>query len=142
MNNWLEYEKLVIFRDKSKGGLLSQFLKDYKAEFGGSINPSCMKCLNTYYTNFLKKYTMSDKAEHGYILKAKYNGIKSKTTGRPCRNDDLTEAQAIDLIEKHPHGAELFDAIPDAYYKSIEVVSEEVKPEPKKRKKRTPKTTK
>lgn len=141
MLKWLKYEKLVIFRDKSKGGLLSQFLKEYKLEFGGSINPSCMKCLNSYYNNFIEKYTMSDiKKKTEYVLKAKYNGIKSKTTGRPCRNADLTDEQAIDLIENHPHGVNLFDFIP---IKEIEVVEpiEVEKPKPQ-RKKRTPKKAK
>lgn len=118
LHKWLKYDKATIFRDKSKGGLLSQFLKDYKAEFGGSINPSCMKCLNTYYFNFYNLYTMEKKETHGFVLKLKYNGIKSKITGRPYRNADLTEKQAIELIEKHPHGAELFEKIPKSYYES------------------------
>ena len=66
------------------------------------------------------------KIEHGYVLKLKYNGIKSKTTGRPCRNSDLTEKQAIDLIENHPHGANLFEKIPEKKIEVIEV--EEIKP--------------
>jgi len=127
---WLKYEKLVIFRDKSKGGLLSQFLKEYKSEFGGSINPSCMTCLNSYYNNFIEKYTMSDIIRNTeFVLKAKYNNIKSKTNGRPCRNADLTDEQAIDLIENHPHGVNLFEFIPESYYtKNIEVEIEEIKP--------------
>lgn len=141
MLKWLKYEKSAIFRDKSRGGLLSQFLKEYKEEFGGSINPSCMKCLNSYYNNFIEKYTMSDNIKKTeYVLKAKYNGIKSKTTGRPCRNADLTDEQAIDLIENHPHGANLFEFIPEKI-EEIEVVEpiEVSKPE---RKKRTPKNSK
>ena len=85
------------------------------------------------------------KEEHGYVLKLKYNGIKSKVTGRPYRNADLTVKQAIELIEKHPHGKELFDKIPSSYGKQIEVKEvEEVKPvkEVTKRKKRTPKQNK
>lgn len=140
MIKWLKYDKGTIFRDNSRGGLLSQFLKDYKIKFGGSINPSCGKCLATYYDNFYKTYTMENiEKTHGYILKLKYNGIKSKVTGRPCRNADLTEEQAIELIEKHPHGKLLFDKIPDSYYQKfeeiavnevaeIEVIEEVVKP--------------
>lgn len=80
---------------------------------------------------------MGTKEEHGYILKAKYNGIKSKVTGRPYRNDDLTVKQAIELIEKHPHGANLFEKIPDSYYQEKVVILETPK-----KKKRTPKTKK
>jgi len=76
-----------------------------------------------------------------FVLKAKYNGIKSKTTGRPCRNADLTDEQAIDLIENHPHGKNLFNFIPDTY-KKIEVVVETKPTETTKRKKRTSKKRK
>ena len=84
---------------------------------------------------------MEKKQEHGFVLQAKYNGIKSKVTGRPYRNDDLTEKQAIELIEKHPHGANLFDTIPQSYYDEKVVISEVVKPT-KKTKRRTLKTKK
>ena len=126
MKKWLKYDKGSIFRDKSKGGLLSQFLKDYKEKFGGSINPSCGKCLAKYYSDFINEYSnkMENKEKHGFELKLKYNGIKSKTNGSPCRNADLTVEQAIDLIENHPHGKDLFEKIPESYYKKDEVVEE------------------
>ena len=78
------------------------------------------------------------KEEHGYVLKLKYNGIKSKVTGRPYRNADLTEKQAIELLDKHPHGKLLFDKIPNSYYKVVEEPKEVIK----KVKKRTPKYNK
>ena len=126
MVKWLKYDKGSIFRDKSKNGLLSQFLKDYRAKFGGSINPSCGKCLAKYYDDFINEYSnkMENKESHGYVLKLKYNGIKSKTSGKPNRNADLTEVQAIDLIENHPHGKELFDNIPNSYYNKFKEVEE------------------
>ncbi len=145
MIKWLKYDKGSIFRDKSKNGLLSQFLKDYKAKFGGSINPSCGKCLAKYYEDFINEYSnkMENTEKHGYVLKLKYNNIKSKTTGKPCRNADLTVEQAIDLIENHPHGKLLFDKIPDSYYQKFET-KEEIKEvvEPKKDIKRTRKNKK
>jgi len=138
---WLKYDKGSIFRDKSKNGLLSQFLKDYKAKFGGTINPSCGKCLAKYYEDFSNEYInkMENKENHGYVLKLKYNGIKSKTSGSPRRNADLTVEQAIDLIENHPHGKMLFDKIPEK--KEIKVEKIEVV-EPKKDIKRTRKAKK
>ncbi|MBL4820126.1 MAG: hypothetical protein JKY98_03910 [Gammaproteobacteria bacterium] len=91
-------------------------MKDYVSEFGGSVSPSCMKCLNKYYNNFINKYSnMGVEKHHGFVLKGKYNGIKSSVTGRPYRNGDLTEKQATELIEKHPHGRDLFASIPASY---------------------------
>ncbi len=132
MIKWLEIDKGSIFRDKKRDGLLVNFLRDYKAVFGGTINPSCMHCLESYYNNFIKKYTMSTKKDGcKFVLKLKYNGIKCAVTKRPCRNGDLTDKQAIQLIEKHPHGKLLFDEIPDSYYSDLEVVAEIVKEEKK-----------
>ena len=137
MIKWLKYDKGSIFRDKSKNGLLSQFLKDYKAEFGGSINPSCSKCLAKYYDDFINKYLikMENKEKHGFVLKLKYNNIKSKTTGKPCRNTDLTVEQAVDLLENHPHGKDLFEKIPKTYNKEVKEVKEPVKKEVKRTRK-------
>jgi len=126
LKEFLKYDKNTILRDKSRDGLFVNFIRKYEAEFGEKVIVGCGACLAKMYNNFINKYMSTDKKEiSGYVLKLKYNGIKSKTTGRPCRNEDLTEKQAIDLIEKHPHGANLFDKIPDSYYKSIEVVETE-----------------
>lgn len=136
MKKWLNYDKGTIFRDTSKNGLLVNFLKDYKNKFGGSINPSCMKCLNSYYFKFYNYYVMNEnKKTHGFVLKKKYNGIISNITRQPYRNGDLTEEQAIELIEKHPAGESLFEKIPKSYFnKPVE------KPVEKPKKKRVKKT--
>ena len=125
MIKWLEYDKGAIFRDKKRDGLLVNFLRDYKTAFGGTINPSCMHCLEKYYNNFINTYTMSiQKDKCKFVLKLKYNGIKCAVTKRPCRNGDLTDIQAIKLIEKHPHGVLLFEEIPQSYYDDLKVVAE------------------
>ena len=116
MQDWLNIGKGTIFRDKTKNGLLFEFLKEYKEEFGGSINPNCSKCLEKYYINYLNSLKMSD-ITHGFILQKKYNGISLNVRTRPLRNGEMTEAQAIELLEKHPHGAKLFEEIPASYYK-------------------------
>lgn len=132
MIKWLEIDKGSIFRDKKRDGLLVNFLRDYKTEFGGSINPSCIHCLERYYSNFIKKYTMSTKEnECKFVLKLKYNGIHLGANGQPRRNGEMTTEQAIELLEKHPHGKLLFDEIPDSYYSDLEVVAEIVKEETK-----------
>lgn len=110
---WDKYNQGAIFRDKSRGGLLEKFLKDYKEHFGGSINPSCPKCLEKYYTNYINKYIMSkSEVKCDYVLKQKYNGIQLGFGGRPVRNGEMTNEVAKDLIENHPHGEMLFDVFP------------------------------
>lgn len=111
-NSWLKYEKGVIFRDKSKGGLLSQFLKEYKKQFGGSINPSCRKCLNKYFTNYLNFINMKNEGKCDYVLKAKYNGIQLGVNGRPVRNGEMNNKTGKELMENHPHGVDLFEKYP------------------------------
>ena len=120
MQDWLNIGKAAIFRDKSKNGLLFSFLKEYKEEFGGSINPNCGGCRAEYWDKYLKSLKMEVKNEHGFTLKLKYNGIFLDS--KPYRNADLTEAGAIKLIENHPHGKDLFESIPKSYYKVKEVV--------------------
>lgn len=142
MIKWLKYDKGSIFRDKKPRGLLSLFLKDYKNEFGGSINPSCIHCLEAYYNNFINQFVMEAKEQKcKFRLKLKYEGIKSPVTRRPIRNGDLTDEQAIELIEKHPHGKMLFDKIPQSYYKEKKA-KERKQPESKPKQKRTRKAKK
>lgn len=130
MRDWQNIGKAAIFSDKTKNGLLFQFLKEYKQQFGGSISPGCRKCLEKYYNNYLNSFKMSTEQSHGYKLKLKYNGISLNSRSRPLRNGEMTEKQAIELLEKHPHGAKLFDSIPKAPVK-IEVKPEPIKQEVK-----------
>lgn len=118
MKKYLKYSKSEILSDTKKGGLLSQFLTDYQKEFFEGTTPGCSKCLEKYYNNFITKYTKMEtkkvEKHHGFILKGKYNGIKSRKFG-PCRNIDLTLEQALDLMNNHAHGKELFVAMPYEY---------------------------
>jgi len=123
LKKWIKYDKGTIFRDKSKDGLLVNFLKDYKNEFGGSIIVGCAKCLNSYHYEFQKKYMMNKPKEaHGFELKQKYNGIQLGANGQPRRNGEMTEKQAIQLLEKHPAGKELFEKIPASYHEVKEPI--------------------
>ena len=142
MKKWLKYDKGTIFKDKTKDGLFVNFIRDYQDEFGRKVIVGCPKCLAECYNNFVNKYMMTDtKNKCEFVLHKKFNAIKSKTTGQPCRNSDLTDEQAIDLIEKHPHGAKLFAFIPQSYYDS-KIVVEKVEEPIKEKKKRTRKNTK
>ena len=59
-----------------------------------------------------KKEVIDDKPTKKYVLFAKYNGIQLGHAGDPMRNGEMTESQAKELLEKHPHGAKLFSKIP------------------------------
>jgi len=134
LKKWIKFDKGTIFRDKTRDGLLVNFLKDYKQEFGGTIIAGCMKCLESYHYEFTKKYIMEQKKQaHKFELKQKYNGIQLGATGQPRRNGEMTEAQAIELLEQHPAGKDLFEVIPPSYY-DVKVKVKESKKPTKKRK--------
>lgn len=112
MRDWTLYEKRVIFRDTKKGGLLSQFLKEYVQKFGGSPKPGCGKCLDKYYNNYLNSLKMSKEQNCDYRLKLKYNGIQMGANGQPIRNCEMTNKIAEELRQWHPLGDGLFDILP------------------------------
>lgn len=72
------------------------------------------------------------------ILLKKYEGIQLHF-GSPVHvtNATMTEEQAIYLLEKHPHGAKLFDVLPKLPKK--EVVKKEAKKMPTVKPKKTAK---
>jgi hypothetical protein len=134
LKKWINFDKGTIFRDKTRGGLLVNFLKDYKQEFGGSIIAGCMKCLESYHYEFTKKYIMEQvEKTHDFELKQKYNGIQLGANGDPRRNGEMTEAQAIELLKKHPAGKDLFEVIPKSYYEVKVEVKESRKPTKKRK---------
>ena len=109
---YLDIGRQAVFRDTTKGGLLYQFIRDYKSYFNSGFNLSCQKCKDNYWNNYKNLFKMASK-EHGYVLKKKYNGIQLGINGNPLRNGEMTEKQAIELLSKHPKGKELFISIPE-----------------------------
>ena len=115
-----EYGKSRTYGDKSKGGLFSSFLKEYRDYFGVSVTPGCNKCLTKYWSDYENIFIMSKQViECSFRLKAKYNGIQLGANGQPIRNGEMTNEIAVELLEWHPLGVDLFDTIPD-----IEVIAE------------------
>lgn len=134
-----KYKKLgkaAVFRDTSRNGLLTNFLKDYKLEFGGGkLNPSCSSCRNDYWNNYLNLFKMKQEVVCDYELHQKYSGgIQLGVNGRPIRNGEMTNEIAEELLKTHPRGALLFSKMPEV--KEIEVVAEEVEEPVKKVRKR------
>lgn len=131
---FLKHGKESTFRDRSRGGLFTKFLIQYNKEFGVSkLNPSCPSCRRDYWNKYLKLFEMKKKVQCSYTLHEKYNGISLNFGGRPIRNGEMTNEQAKELLNKHPHGAKLFSVIPELI-EIKEVVNKEVKEVVKKKK--------
>lgn len=119
--NWLELDKETIFKGKDGNGnrYLSQFLSDYQKQFNPDhINAGCKRCLDDYYTKFVKHLTMSKNEtkskNSGYILKPKYEGIPMKFGSRKLvYSHNITDEIAEEMIKSHPKGKELFQNIPE-----------------------------
>lgn len=125
---YLDKGKAAVFRDRSKGGLLVSFLREYKEQFGGGVlNVSCSKCRNDYWNNYENLFIMKEEVKCDYVLKAKYNAIFFK--GNPIRIGELTNAVAKDMLENHPAGADLFEVIPKPKPKAKAKKKEEPKNE-------------
>lgn len=132
----------TIWADKRKGGLLVSFLNDYKRlAHLVTVNASCGNCFKDYYKHYLdlteNKENMAD-VKCDWKLHGKYNGINLNTQGRPIRNGEMTNEQALELYTKHPRGKDLFEIIPN----NIEELLTPKKAEKKPTKKRVPKTKK
>jgi len=110
----MEYGKSKTFGDKSKGGLFSLFLKEYKEHFKRSVTPGCGKCLTRYWNDYTNLFTMSKpEVKCDFRLKAKYNGIQIGANGQPIRNGEMTNETAVQLLEWHPMHEDLFDICPN-----------------------------
>lgn len=110
---YLTHGKSKTFGDKSKGGLFSCFLKEYKEHFKRSVIPSCGKCLAGYWRDYTNIFTeMKKEVNCLFRLKAKYNGIQIGANGQPIRNGEMDDETAVKLLEWHPAHEELFDRLP------------------------------
>lgn len=138
-DKYLELGKAAVFRDTSRNGLLTNFLRDYKQQFGGGkLNPSCSSCRADYWNNYLNLFKMKKEVKCDYVLHKKYSGgVKLKFNGSPIRNGDMTNEQAEELLKTHPRGALLFSKMPKV--KEIKVEKAEVIEPIKKTRKRKPK---
>ena len=109
----MEYGRSKTFSDKSKGGLFSLFLKEYRNHFKISVTPGCGKCLSKYWRDYTNLFTeMKTEVECKFRLKAKYNGIQIGANGQPIRNGEMTDETALKLLDWHPLHEELFDTCP------------------------------
>lgn len=90
--------------------LLKAFLIDYKREFHvDTVNPSCGKCIKSYHSEFVKKYSNMDNTSN-YTLHRKREGLRLKF-GSPIfvNNKNLTDEYAEILIKRFQEVNKDFD---------------------------------
>ena len=111
-------EKVAIFEGRdSQGNLfLTQFIRDYKNTFNiTQVNVGCLKCLNDYYNKFINHLSKMEnkKNKSKFQLKKKYQGIQLKFGSSIfVKDSNMTDEYGYELLNKHPHGAKLFDKYP------------------------------
>lgn len=119
--NWDQIAKVTVFEGKDENGnrYLPQFIADYRKIHTGSepINIGCERCLENYFTkylNYLKTIKkMKPETKTTAKLKLMYQGIKLKFGDKKHINNlNMTQAEAEELLAKHPKGAGLFDVLP------------------------------
>jgi len=118
----------TLTRSVTGGGVryLELFLKEYNSLFGGSLNPSCPKCLNSYLTKYKNHFkTMQNTC--AYRLYAKYENIPLQF-GSPIlvNNSNITNEYAAILLQQ-PNGERFFAEIPsaDALFTNLPGLAEE-----------------
>lgn len=101
--------------DDNGNRLISIFAKDYKTVMGTEFCPSC-KDFEIKFKNFINKLENmknSTTKNSGFILKAMFDNITLFGKPKYFNNANLTDEDAIELLESHPKGKELFQAIPE-----------------------------
>ena len=119
LTDWRQLDKSTVFDGKDEDGrrYLNIFLKQYKDTFNViEINAGCERCLNEYYTNFIKYLnTMQNKKQVNskYVLKLKYNGIQKEFGSQEIvTRKNMTDELGDFLFNNHPRGAMLFEELP------------------------------
>lgn len=116
LEKWKKYQANEVLSGNDENGnrLISLFAKDYRSIMHNDICPSCDD-FKTKYQNFIKKLETMSKVENknsGFVLKPMYDNITLHGSNVYFRNGTLTDEQAMELLENHPKGEDLFEMIP------------------------------
>lgn len=116
MREWHKYQPDTVFFGSDENGVrfLPEFLQDYQNTFNEIPEAGCHKCLKRYFTRLTQKQESEMKTGNSqFRLKKMFDGIQANFgSNKFFRNSTLTDQEAILLLDKHPHGAKLFDIIP------------------------------
>ena len=115
LEKWIQYQAKNILTDTDCEGnrLISLFARDYNIITGQDVCPSCND-FEEKFNRFIKKLeNMSKLGENtGFKLKAMYDNIALHGSQTYFNNENLTDASAAELLNKHPRGKDLFEELP------------------------------
>jgi hypothetical protein len=115
LEKWKKYQAKEIQSGKDENGnrLISLFAKDYKQVMRSEICPACND-FTVKYQNFIKKLeTMTKVKNSGFSLKPIYDNITLHGSQKYFNNANLTDESALELLENHPKGEDLFATLPE-----------------------------
>lgn len=119
--DWDKIAKVTVFEgiDENGNRYLPQFIADYRKIHTGSepIIIGCERCLENYYRKYIQYLKTINKMKNTSTTTAKlklmYQGVKLKFGAKKhINNANMTQAEAEELLAKHPKGAGLFDILP------------------------------
>ena len=119
LEKWKKYQAKEVQSgiDENGNRLISFFAKDYKIVMGNEFCPSCND-FEIKFKNFITKLeNMKNVKKTGFVLKAMFENITLFGSQQYFNNANLTDESAIELLEKHPKGKDLFEAIPEGWEK-------------------------
>lgn len=115
LEKWKNYQAKEILSGKDDNGnrLISLFAKHYKQVMVTDICPACND-FEIKYQNFIKKLeTMKTVKNSGFSLKPIYDNITIHGSQKYFNNANLSDESALELLENHPKGEDLFATLPD-----------------------------
>ena len=119
MERWKKYQAKEVQSgiDENGNRLISFFAQDYKIVMGNEFCPSCND-FEIKFKNFINKLeNMENVKKTGFVLKAMFENITLFGSQQYFNNSNLTDESAIELIEKHPKGKDLFEVLPEGWEK-------------------------
>lgn len=117
LEKWKKYQAKEIQSGKDENGtrLISLFAKDYKQVMNSDFCPACND-FEIKYQNFIKKLeTMTTVKNSGFSLKPIYDNITLHGSQVYYNNTNLSDESAIELLENHPKGEDLFATLPEKW---------------------------
>lgn len=132
LKKWEKYQADQVLKGNDENGnrLVSSFARDYRIVMGVDLCLSCSS-FGEKFKNFIKKLeTMSKNPvkNSGFVIKKMFENITLHGSRKYYNNANLSDDDALELLEKHPKGEGLFDRLPENLEeikaKSIEVNEE------------------
>ncbi|SNA77304.1 hypothetical protein [Flavobacterium psychrophilum] len=127
LEKWELYQatELLSGLDSNGSRLISAFASDYRKITGGDICTSCNGFEEKFknFINKLKNMKNSENKNSGFVLNPMYDNITLHGSNVYFNNENLTDEMALELIEKHPSGIDLFKSFP-ANFKELKKVDE------------------